>query len=351
MQKNKFKSFSRSITQFVLIACVFSFLNIDVAAAYRPVYDFTGDSRTDFSVLASTAGAGTPLTWKFLRNPGIPGPGNAFIRSFVFGVNGDTMVAADYYGDSKTEIAIRRPTENMFYETLFPETSVAPVTYENWGLAGDNFGREGDYDGDGKDDETAIRIVSNRLNWWYKGTNIGSRTVTFGATAAGFSTFAFQGADFTGDGRDEFVICQVTNASGAARWYVGDSLTGAKLLEVDWGNFNLDYLINPDDYTGDGIADIPVWRGAVTGRSDAGYWFIRDTATNALVPAVKFGLEGVGTGDIPLRGNYDGDQKADIAVFRPSTREWFWINSSNGTLGVQQWGDATDQPLPSFFTF
>jgi hypothetical protein len=351
MQKNKFKFFSRFITHFVLIICVLSFFNIDAAAAYRPVYDFTGDARTDFTVITIPAGAGSPLTWKFLRNPGLPGPGNAFIRSFVFGVNGDTIASADFYGDSKTEVAIRRPTENMYYETLFPETSVAPVVYEPWGQAGDNFGRDGDYDGDGKDDETVIRITSNRLNWWYKGTTSGSRTVNFGATATGFSTFAFQGADFTGDGRDEFVICQVTSASGAARWYVGDSVTGAPLFEVDWGNFNDDYLVNPDDYTGDGIADIVIWRGATTTRSDAGYWFIRNTATGALVPPVKFGVQGITGGDVPLRGNYDGDQKADIAVFRPSTREWFWVNSSDGSLGVQQWGDAGDTPLPNFFTF
>jgi hypothetical protein len=350
MQKNKFKSFSRFITHFVLIVCVLSFLNIDVAA-YRPLYDFTGDGRTDFTTLGSTGGVGAPFTWKILRNPGISGPGNAFIRNFVFGFNNDTIVAGDFYGDSKTEIAVRRSSENMYYETLFPETSVAPVVYESWGQAGDNFGRDGDYDGDGKDDETAVRIVANRLNWWYKGTTSGSRTITFGATATGFSTFAFQGADFTGDGRDEFVICQVANVGTAARWYIGDSVTGAQILEVNWGNFNDDYLINPDDYTGDGIADIVIWRGATTTRSDAGYWFIRNTATGALVPPVKFGLEGAGTGDVPIRGNYDGDQKADIAVFRPSTRQWFWINSSDGSLGIQQWGDADDLALPGLFTF
>src|SRR5262245_52375518 len=48
---------------------------------YRPLYDFTGDARTDFTTVnVNTASPGTPIVWRTLRNPGIPGPGNAFIR-------------------------------------------------------------------------------------------------------------------------------------------------------------------------------------------------------------------------------------------------------------------------------
>jgi hypothetical protein len=74
-----------------------------------------------------------------------------------------------------------------------------------------------------------------------------------------------------------------------------------------------------------------------------------------LLPVVIFGIADPNfiNNDLPLRGNYDGDNMADIAVFRPSTGEWFWINSSNptGEKGRQQWGDVGDVPLPAFFNF
>jgi hypothetical protein len=123
-------------------------------------------------------------------------------------------------------------------------------------------------------------------------------------------------------------------------------------MQVNWGNFITDYFLTPDDYTGDGKADFVVYRAGGAG-ADAAYWYILNSATGTLVPPVKFGIPDptFTNEDIPLRGNYDGDNKADIAVFRRSTRQWFWINSSDGSLGVQQWGDVGDTPLPSLFNF
>ena len=42
-----------------------------------------------------------------------------------------------------------------------------------------------------------------------------------------------------------------------------------------------------------------------------------------------------GIGDIPAPGDYDGDGKTDIAVFRPSTGVWFFIRIGThmGTAG------------------
>jgi hypothetical protein len=330
-----------------------------VPATYRTPYDFTGDGKSDFANV-SIGAAGTPIVWNIMRNPAPAGPGAAFIRSVQFGVSGDSMTAGDYLGDGKTEISIFRPSTAIFYHLPFPESGgTTAFTAVPWGVSGgaENTGRVGDYDCDGKDDEVNVRMVSNQLTWHIHVSAGTNRSVPFGRAQVGFSTLAFQGADFNGDGRDELVMCNANTTTGANTWWIGDSITGAVIKGgFQWGNFVTDYFVSPDDYTGDGIADVVVYRAGGAGP-DAGAWLIMNGATNALVtPVVIFGVPDPAftSEDIPLRGNFDGDNRADIAVFRRSTKTYYWLKSSDGILGAQQWGnpaDANELPIAAFFSF
>ena len=50
--------------------------------------------------------------------------------------------------------------------------------------------------------------------------------------------------------------------------------------------------------------------------------------------------------DVPVPADFDGDQMADIAVYRRTTGEWFVRRSSDLTLSLIAWGAPALADVP-----
>ena len=262
--------------------------------------------------------------------------GNNQVQNLIWGAGyepyNDVIVPGDYDGDGKADQAIWRGADSIWYIRKSSDGQPILQLYGTSNAPYFDIPTPGDFDGDGKTDLAVWR----RDGTWFvrRSSDNTNLIVTHGQN--GDVPIA---ADYDGDGKCDFAVFRPAAVAPAPNWFILQSSTNT-VLALQWGAGYAPFLDVPVpvDYDGDGKADLAIWRGADS------VWYIRPSA-NPNAPILQlWGTSNAPYFDIPTPADYDGDGKADIAVWRRDGT-WFVLRSSNNTYQIVTHGQQGDVPV------
>ena len=193
---------------------------------------------------------------------------------------------------------------------------------------------------------------ANNSRAWYGGARVGAPADTTYSTTIRTANFPEGGAltpgapnignavrnapvDVNGDSRTDYVVVRAAAGAGSQLTWYTQINGGNPEATREWGVSGDQILMG--DYDGDFKDDVTIFRPSV------GTFYIIQSATLTM-RVEQFGQNG---DNARIVGDYNGDGRDDLAVYRPgSPATWFYKTASNVYFNSVTWGDAGDVPAP-----
>jgi len=264
----------------------------DLSGVYRPEIKIRHLARLyDPNMANNTGSAAGPVTVK------------------AWGVNSPGRSLNDYDGDGKADGCLYQSTLGRWYAELSGMRYSAAVDIGDVGMWWTPV--SGDYDGDGLSDVAAYDRFSGQ--WLIRFSSSGQVV----ACLFGGPDFTTVTGDIDGDAKTDPAVYR--EADGY--WVGAASSRGYISCHTSLGETGYQPVMA--DYDGDGLADPAVY------DRESGLWVIGLSSVGYQLLAGIFG----GSGYLPVSADYDGDGLADPAVYAPDTAYWHVLMS--GSLATQ----------------